>query len=119
MSSLHQVTQASFVADVLQSDVPVRGDFYANWCGPCRIPAATLSRLSDEFAGRVKVVKVNVESELQLAARYEVDSIPTLVFFRGGEVVGKIAGLSRDAGLGQMLEKLTGAAPAANGASST
>jgi len=116
MSSLSQVTQASFSTDVLQSNVPVLVDFYADWCGPCRMLAPTLSRLSEEFAGRVKIVKVNVDTEPQLAGQFQVESIPTLVFFNRGAMIGRTAGLTPEEGLRQVLTKLAGVAPVASGA---
>jgi thioredoxin 1 len=116
MSSLSQVTQASFSTDVLQSDVPMLVDFYADWCGPCRMLAPVLSRLSAEFAGRVKIVKVNVDSEPQLAGQFQVESIPTLVFFNRGKVVGRTAGMAPEEGLRQVLTRLASAAAAASGA---
>ena len=119
MSALSQVTQATFSAVVLQADVPVLVDFYADWCGPCRIPAAMLSRLSDEFSGRLKVVKVNVECEPQLAIQFQVDAMPTLVLFDRGAEINRTAGLAPDDGLRQLLAKLTDTAPAASNSAAT
>ncbi len=116
MSSLSHVSSKSFATDVLQSDVPVLVDFYADWCGPCRMLAPVLSRLSAEFAGRVKIVKVNVDNEPQLAGQFQVESIPTLVFFNRGKVVGRAAGMAPEEGLRQVLTRLAAASPAASDA---
>jgi thioredoxin 1 len=111
MSSVSHVSQANFSQEVIQSRVPVLVDFYADWCGPCRMLAPTLERLAAEFAGRVKIVKVNVDTEPQLASQFQVESIPTLAFIAGGRVVGKTAGLVPEAGLRQALNQLADEAP--------
>ena len=112
MSSVKHVSKATFAHEVLRSAVPVLVDFYADWCGPCRMLAPTLERLSGEFAGRAKVVKVNVDHEPELASHFQVSSIPTLAFFAGGDLVGQTAGLVPEAGLRQALHKLAGPLPA-------
>jgi thioredoxin 1 len=112
MSSVKQVSNESFAQEVLQSPVPVLVDFYADWCGPCRMLAPALERLSAEFAGRAKVVKVNVDHEPELANHFQVSSIPTLAFFAHGDLVGQTAGLVPEAGLRQALNKLARPAPA-------
>ena len=92
MSRLPQVSRPSFDQDVLQSPLPVLVDFYADWCGPCRMLPSMLDRLSGEYAGRVKILKVNVDTEPQLAEEYRVELIPLLVFFAEGRPVGRVAG---------------------------
>ena len=81
-----------FNREVLGSDIPVLVDFYADWCGPCKAMAPIIDRLSEEFEGKVKIGKFNVEDDLYLAREYGVSSIPNLIFFRGGEVVDTIVG---------------------------
>lgn len=110
MSTVKHVTLPSFEAEVLQSPVPVLVDFYAEWCGPCRMLAPTLERLSAEFAGRARVVKINVDQEPELASQFQVQSIPTLVFVVGGKLVARTSGLATEASLRSALQKLTGTA---------
>jgi thioredoxin 1 len=90
-NTLH-FTDASFDQDVLQSEVPVLVDFWAEWCGPCRMIAPTIDAIAEEFAGRVKVGKVNVDDSGATAMRYQVRSIPTLLLFKGGQVVEQRVG---------------------------
>ncbi|MBX9977464.1 MAG: thioredoxin, partial [Alphaproteobacteria bacterium] len=79
--SLHQVTDSTFDKDVLQSDMPVIVDFWAEWCGPCRMLLPVLEEAAPEVAGRVKIMKVNVDQCPQVATRFNVRSIPTMIFF--------------------------------------
>ena len=110
MSQVQQATSASFASDVLRSPVPVLVDFYADWCGPCRMLAPVLDRLATEFSGRARIVKVNVDTEPQLASRFRVSSIPALVFIADGKVVGQAAGAAPEASLRGALSQLTAAA---------
>lgn len=87
MSNLLHVTDASFEAEVLKSDIPVVVDFWAEWCGPCRMIAPVLEALAQEYAGKVKIVKVNVDENSVSAATYGVRGIPTLLLFKAGNVV--------------------------------
>lgn len=106
MSSVKHVSKASFTREVLQSPVPVLVDFYADWCGPCRMLAPTLERLATEFSGRASIVKVNVDQEPDLAGEFNVESIPTLVFLSGGKLISRTSGLVGEAGLRQALNQL-------------
>jgi len=90
-NTLH-FTDASFDQDVLKSDVPVLVDFWAEWCGPCRMIAPTIETIAEEFAGRVKVGKVDVDANGATAGRYQIRSIPTLLVFKGGQVVDQRVG---------------------------
>ena len=92
MATIPEVTDASFQAEVLESDVPVLVDFWAPWCGPCRIVAPVLEQMADERGGELKIVKLNVDENQQTAAAFEVLSIPTLILFRGGQVAKKVIG---------------------------
>ncbi len=89
---VHELNEKNFEAEVLQSDIPVLVDFWAAWCGPCRMVAPVLERLAEDYDGRVKVAKVNVDEEQTLAANYRVASIPMLFIFKNGEVVNQLVG---------------------------
>ena len=106
MSHVQQISNANFKSEVQQANVPVLVDFYADWCGPCRMLAPTLERLATEFTGRVKIVKVNVDREPQLASQFQVESIPTLVVIAQGEVIGQAAGLVGEADLRSALNQI-------------
>jgi len=86
------VTQATFDEQVLQSDKPVLVDFWAEWCGPCHAVAPVLDKIVEEQAGELRLVKVNIDEEQELANRYGVMSIPTMILFRDGEPSGAIIG---------------------------
>jgi thioredoxin 1 len=85
-------TDASFQADVLESDVPVLVDFWATWCGPCRAIAPHVEALADEMGGRAKIVKVDIDSNPQTPSKYGIRGIPTLLVFKGGELVDQLVG---------------------------
>jgi len=86
------VTQATFDEQVLQSDKPVLVDFWAEWCGPCHAVAPVLDKIVEEQAGELRLVKVNIDEEQELATRYGVMSIPTMILFRDGQPTGAIIG---------------------------
>ena len=87
MSAAAAVTKSDFDREVLESTIPVLVDFWAPWCGPCRAIGPSIDAVAAEFAGRAKVLKVNVDEEPDVAARYGVQTIPTLTIFKGGQVV--------------------------------
>lgn len=86
------VTDASFEQEVLKSDIPVLVDFWAAWCGPCRMVAPVVEELAADYAGKVKVAKLNVDENRNTAAKYGIMSIPTLLVFKNGEVKNRLVG---------------------------
>lgn len=86
------ITKNNFETEVLQADVPVLVDFWASWCGPCRMLSPIIEEIEKEYAGKVKVGKINVDEEIELAQEFRVASIPTVILFRNGMVVEKVIG---------------------------
>ena len=89
---VHKFDESNFEAEVLQSDLPVFVDFYADWCGPCKMMSPDIDKMAEEYAGRIKVGKVNVDENSDLAVKYGIMSIPNMVFFKNGEVVDRVVG---------------------------
>jgi len=98
-----ELTNDNFAAEVLQSELPVLVDFWATWCGPCKMLAPTVAEVATEYAGRVKVGKVNVDNAPELAARYGITSIHALLLFNKGEVVRTSVGFVPKADVVAML----------------
>lgn len=105
-----EINEANFERDVLQSKEPVLVDFWAEWCGPCKMLSPLLDEIATEQSGRVKVAKVNVDTNPTLAARFGIQSIPTLLYFAGGEVKDKTIGAMPKKAIISKLEKLALAA---------
>lgn len=87
-----QFTDANFQKEALESDIPVLVDFYADWCGPCKMVAPIVSELAEEYAGSFKIGKLNVDEASETASKYRVMSIPTLIIFKNGTAVETIVG---------------------------
>jgi thioredoxin 1 len=92
MSDVPAVTDATFEAEVLKSGVPVMVDFFATWCGPCKRLAPVVDELAREYAGKLKVVKLDVDTGADTASQYGIAGVPTLLFFKGGAEAGRVMG---------------------------
>ena len=99
-----KITAANFNDEVLHADTPVLLDFYADWCGPCKMLAPVLHEIAEENAGALKVGKVNVDEQMELAMRFQVSSIPMLVVFRDGKAVAKSVGYRPKSEIAAMVE---------------
>ena len=104
MAKPTEVTDANFDAEVLKSDKPVLVDFWAPWCGPCRMVAPIVDELSSEYDGKVKFVKLNTDDNVRTASAYGIRSIPSLLVFKGGEVAGQIVGFRPKSDLQKRLD---------------
>src|SRR4051812_44524133 len=105
MSEL-QLTDNTFEAEVIKSDLPVLVDLWAPWCGPCRALGPVVEELAKEYAGKVKVAKLNTDDNTNTAMRYKVSAIPTLLFFKGGKLADQMVGAHPKAAIKQRLEDL-------------
>ena len=92
MANAAAVTDATFEEEVLKSSVPVLVDFWAAWCGPCKVIAPTVDQLAVEYAGKMKVMKLDVDANVEISSRYSVLNIPTLMLFKNGQAVEKMIG---------------------------
>ena len=87
------ITKENFKSEVLESQLPVVLDFWATWCGPCRMIAPILEQIADEYDGKIKIAKANVDEQMELALEYKVEVIPTLYYFKNGEMKKKTVGV--------------------------
>jgi thioredoxin 1 len=101
-----EITDATFEEVVLKSDKPVMVDFWAEWCGPCRMVGPIMEELSNEYAGKAVVGKVDVDNNQQFAAKYGIRNIPTVLVFKDGEVVGRQVGVAQKSTYAEALEAL-------------
>ncbi len=106
MSNATAVTTSDFDQQVLKSELPVVVDFWAVWCGPCKTIAPHLDAIATDYAGRVKVVKVNIDDEREVAEKYDIRSIPTLLFFKDGKVVDQVVGAVPKSNIAAKLETI-------------
>ena len=97
------LTNQNFEEEVLNSNLPVLVDFFATWCGPCKMVAPVVAEIAEKYEGKVKIRKVNVDEENELAMRYQISSIPTLVLFKEGKVVSTKIGLCSKSEIEEMI----------------
>jgi thioredoxin 1 len=107
MSNLKKFEESTFEQDVLQSDGAVLVDFYADWCGPCKMMAPVVEQIATEYDGRVSVGKLDVDSAAEIAIRYRIMGVPTLGYFRNGELVDRLVGYPGPNGVRAFVEKNT------------
>jgi thioredoxin 1 len=104
--SVLQLTDSNFKTEVLESSIPVLVDFWAPWCGPCRMLAPTIEELSREYAGKIKVCKLNTDESPETAMGFNISSIPTVLVFKGGQVVDRLVGLNPKKKFQDMLNQV-------------
>jgi len=105
MAKPPDVTDEQWDQEVLKSDLPVMVDFWAPWCGPCRMVAPIVEELADEFNGKVRFYKLNTDDNVEVATKYSIRSIPTLMVFKGGEAIDQLIGFRPKSDLKRVLEK--------------
>lgn len=105
MANVLEVTDTNFKDEVLSSDKPVLVDFWAPWCGPCRALAPVVDELATEYAGKVKIVKLNTDDNINTAQEYRISGIPSLLVFHNGQAVEQLVGVHKKSTLTEMLNK--------------
>ncbi|GIW18240.1 thioredoxin [Tepidiforma flava] len=105
MSEVREVTDATWEHDVVKSDLPVLVDFWAPWCGPCRMVAPIVEELAQEYAGKVNFLKINTDENPMVPAKFGIRSIPSLLIFKGGELKGTIVGFRPKSDLKKRLDE--------------
>lgn len=100
---MKEISSTDFSQEVLQSELPVLVDFFAEWCGPCRMLSPVMQELSEEYSGKVKFVKLNVDRAPELASSFGINSIPALLYFKNGQVKGSSVGFARKEDLERKL----------------
>ena len=106
MADLLEVTDETFDSEIVNSDMPAMVDFWAEWCGPCRMVGPVVEELAKEYDGKVKIAKMNVDQNRQTPARFGIRNIPTLILFKGGEVSQTIVGAQPKSSIEDALKKI-------------
>ncbi|MCF7764098.1 MAG: thioredoxin [Verrucomicrobia bacterium] len=107
-ANIVNITETNFSDEVAKSQIPVLVDFWAEWCGPCKMIAPLLDELASEYDGKAKIAKVNIDEQQSLAVKFGVRAVPTLLIFKGGEVAEQIVGVKSKRDLKASLDKVTG-----------
>jgi thioredoxin len=107
-ANVKHITQGEFAGEVTACATPVVADFYATWCGPCRLLSPMLDKLAGGYAGKIKFVKINVDESPGLAQNFQVQAIPTLIFFKEGKVADRLTGLPSETDLKARLDAFAG-----------
>jgi thioredoxin 1 len=103
---MQEVTDQSFDQDVLKSEVPVLVDFWAEWCGPCKMLAPTVEKVANEYEGKAKFVKLNIDDNNQVAQQYGIKGIPTLILFKNGSEADRTVGLTTKDNISRMIDRV-------------
>ncbi len=106
--NVSELTELNFETEVLKSTTPVLVDFWAEWCGPCRMIAPMIDKVADEFAGKIKVGKVDTDSNRDIALKYKISNIPTLILFKDGQEAQRFVGIPREQPFREALNSLGG-----------
>ncbi len=106
MGDVLQITDDNFDEEIMNSDIPAMVDFWADWCGPCKMVGPAVEELAKEYKGKIKIAKMNVDQSRQTPARFGIRNIPTLVFFKNGEVANTIVGAHPKSAIDEQLKKL-------------
>ena len=106
MGDILEVSDESFDSEIMDSDIPAVVDFWAEWCGPCKMVSPVVEELAGEYKGKIKIAKMDVDKNRQTPARFGIRNIPTLIFFKGGEVAKTIIGAQPKSSIEEALKKL-------------
>jgi thioredoxin 1 len=106
MSEMFEVTDENFNAEIMNSDIPAVVDFWAEWCGPCRMVSPVVEELANDYKGKIKVAKMDVDKNRETPTRFGIRNIPTLIFFKGGEVTQTIVGVQPKSQIEEEIKKL-------------